>query len=480
MTAFPNYTTGTVAVANGATAIVGTSTIWSGVNARAGDDIVINGNTVIIQDVTDPTHLVIDAWPYATVAAGATYKIIQRSPFRFAGGQVMADVSSLVAAFNTDGFYVFVSSALTVPDPSLGNNGQYAFQASTGKLWIKTGGVWNFLGVYTGFSFLGAWSGATAYGINQVVTLGGSSYICILAHTNFTPPNATYWSLLASIGNTGGTGPTGAAGTNGTNGIGYAGTSTTSLLIATGSKVFTTQAGLGYNGARVRAASNANPVNYMEGICTYSGTTLTMTVDAVGGSGTPADWVLSIAGQPGSAGAGALLAANNLSDVVNAATARNNLGVYKTLSAGSDLNLLKTPGFFDGNTLTNSPDGTTSWFYIDVVLHSFFTAGTNEFVVQRAYTLSDAATPRAYIRWEVSNAWTAWQRVLLGSNNLSEVANAATARANIGAGTVASIATAGIATGGPITGSGTVTVTAAVKSDQTTASSTAVAVVPAV
>src|ERR1700687_6108527 len=315
MTAFPNYTTGTVAVANGATAIVGTSTIWSGVNARAGDDIVINGNTVIIQDVTDPTHLVIDAWPYATVAAGATYKIIQRSPFRFAGGQVMADVSSLVAAFNTDGFYVFVSSALTVPDPSLGNNGQYAFQASTGKLWIKTGGVWNFLGVYTGFSFLGAWSGATAYGINQVVTLGGSSYICILAHTNFTPPNAIYWSLLASIGNTGPIGPTGAS---------YAATSATSFLIGTGSKAFATQAGLAYVvGSRVRTASNANGANYMEGLVTaYAGTTLTVNVSAVGGTGTFADWNISLAGDPGS---GNMLSTNNLSELTNFATALGNL-----------------------------------------------------------------------------------------------------------------------------------------------------------
>lgn len=49
-----------------------------------------------------------------------------------------------------------------------------------------------------------------------------------------------------------------------------------------------------------------------------------------------------------------------------------------------------------------------------------------------------------------------------------------------GSGTVTNVATGGLATGGPITSTGTVTVTAAVKADQTTASSTAVAVVPAV
>lgn len=49
-----------------------------------------------------------------------------------------------------------------------------------------------------------------------------------------------------------------------------------------------------------------------------------------------------------------------------------------------------------------------------------------------------------------------------------------------GSGTVTNVATAGLATGGPITTTGTVTVTAAVKSDQTTATSTTVAVVPAI
>ncbi|MHB8272980.1 hypothetical protein [Bradyrhizobium sp.] len=49
-----------------------------------------------------------------------------------------------------------------------------------------------------------------------------------------------------------------------------------------------------------------------------------------------------------------------------------------------------------------------------------------------------------------------------------------------GGGTVTSVGTAGLATGGPITGSGAVTVPAAVKSDQTTATSNAVAVTPGV
>lgn len=75
----------------------------------------------------------------------------------------------------------------------------------------------------------------------------------------------------------------------------YAGTSTTSLAIATGAKTFTTQAGLSFAfGMRVRASSAANSANYMEGlVASYSSTTLVITVDTIGGSGTLADWNLA-------------------------------------------------------------------------------------------------------------------------------------------------------------------------------------------
>lgn len=58
MTAFPSYSTGTVAIGTSATTIVGTGTMWSGVNVRPGDDIVIAGNTVVVADVTDHTNII--------------------------------------------------------------------------------------------------------------------------------------------------------------------------------------------------------------------------------------------------------------------------------------------------------------------------------------------------------------------------------------------------------------------------------------
>jgi hypothetical protein len=81
--------------------------------------------------------------------------------------------------------------------------------------------------------------------------------------------------------------------------------STTSLAIGTGSKVFTVAADLSLNaGQFILITSDANPdTNYMWGqIASYSGTTLTVTVEAVGGSGTLADWTMYLTGERGTQG----------------------------------------------------------------------------------------------------------------------------------------------------------------------------------
>ncbi|MEP6715562.1 MAG: hypothetical protein ABJC09_08295 [Terriglobia bacterium] len=121
---------------------------------------------------------------------------------------------------------------------------------------------------------------------------------------------AAFVPLSAQIGvsggnNSGGTGqgPAGPAGPPGTAGSGYAATSTTSLTIGAGTAAFTTQSGLAYSaGARARASSAANSANYMEGLVTsYSGTSLAINVDAIGGFGTKNDWNINIAGNGASA-----------------------------------------------------------------------------------------------------------------------------------------------------------------------------------
>lgn len=48
-------------------------------------------------------------------------------------------------------------------------------------------------GAYLRVTGVLAWSGATAYVVGNVASLGGFNYLCIRNNTNFTPPNATYW-----------------------------------------------------------------------------------------------------------------------------------------------------------------------------------------------------------------------------------------------------------------------------------------------
>ena len=98
------------------------------------------------------------------------------------------------------------------------------------------------------------------------------------------------------------------AATSETNAANYAAaltsTSTTSLLLAVASKTFTTQASKQYaTGQWVTAASAADPTKNMHGqVTSYSGTTLIVDVQTINGTGTYADWNLSISGIKGATG----------------------------------------------------------------------------------------------------------------------------------------------------------------------------------
>ena len=82
------------------------------------------------------------------------------------------------------------------------------------------------------------------------------------------------------------------------------GTSTTSLTIGTGSQAFTTQSGKQWIlGQRLRAASD-DGAKVMDGeVTAYSGTSLTIDVDYTEGSGSHADWNISLIGPQGPTGA---------------------------------------------------------------------------------------------------------------------------------------------------------------------------------
>jgi hypothetical protein len=98
------------------------------------------------------------------------------------------------------------------------------------------------------FVWQGAYSGATAYVADDVVSYNGSSYICILASTNNLPTNATYWSIMSS------------AGTNGTNGTDVGTTITTQGDILYRNASGLARLGAGTNGqVLTTAGASANP-----------------------------------------------------------------------------------------------------------------------------------------------------------------------------------------------------------------------------
>ena len=117
---------------------------------------------------------------------------------------------------------------------------------------------------------------------------------------------------------------------SGVDGAGYAGvTSTTSLSIGAGTKVFTlsTASSAFATGARVRASAS-NPNNYMEGIVTISGTTMTMACDSLGGSGTFASWNIHLAGDRGATGAASGSYVHYQSSAASVWTVTHNLGYF--------------------------------------------------------------------------------------------------------------------------------------------------------
>lgn len=50
------------------------------------------------------------------------------------------------------------------------------------------------------YNWKGSWNSLTAYLLSDIVEHSGTSYVCILNHTNQEPPNLLYWNILAEKG----------------------------------------------------------------------------------------------------------------------------------------------------------------------------------------------------------------------------------------------------------------------------------------
>lgn len=191
------YTTGTVSVSDGSDVVTCTGGIWSGTNVKAGDTIYIENRLpgIEVYEVTDSSHLLLPVEWDGGDLTGVPYTIVQNFPSRVVGVEAAKDVSKLVAALNKEGFYWFVGPDETEPDPSRGDEGQYARQPSTGKEWLKLDGLWVYQGTSGNITFdSAAWDDETTYGARVITSRAGRLWLSIQANnTNHVPESSPLW-----------------------------------------------------------------------------------------------------------------------------------------------------------------------------------------------------------------------------------------------------------------------------------------------
>lgn len=108
------------------------------------------------------------------------------------------------------------SGSISFDSSISGTQGVQGIQGIQGRQGITGIGIQGTTGL--GLVWKGTWDDTESYEVNDLAYLSGTTYICIIAHNNVQPPNATYWDIL-STGTQGTQGIQGRQGVQGIQGI---------------------------------------------------------------------------------------------------------------------------------------------------------------------------------------------------------------------------------------------------------------------
>jgi len=239
-------------------------------------------------------------------------------------------------------------------------------------------------------------------------------------------------------------------------GIGYYNlTSVSSVAIATGSQTFTTNLSnisTAFTvGTRIRVAYVTAPANYMEGVITsFSGTTLVVNVDSIGGSGTYANWTISVAGIQGSNGVTSITGTAN-QVIASASTGAVTLSLPQNINSGAAPTFLGTN--FTGTASLNingTVGATTASTGAFTTLTSSLGATLQGVTIGRGGSGASATNTALGANALANNEATGLNNTAIGSNSLQ---NNKLGTTNVAAGDSAlQFNTTAVATFGAITG----------------------------